>query len=55
MGRKSVRIMLVDDHNLIREGISLLLEKDEDLKVVGECKDGEEAINMASFLNPVNL
>ena len=38
-----IRLMLVDDHEIVREGLRTLLEQEEDLEVVGEAEDGEAA------------
>jgi len=42
----TARIMIADDHSMIREGIKQLLELDGSIKVVAEAKDGEECIDM---------
>jgi DNA-binding NarL/FixJ family response regulator len=47
-----VRVMIVDDHALVREGIMALLKFYEDVEVVGEASDGREAIDAASRLKP---
>lgn len=47
-----IRIMLVDDHNIIREGLRSLLEKEPDFIVVGEAGNGREAIAMAHRCAP---
>lgn len=47
-----VRILLADDHRIVREGLRDLLEKRTDLKVVGEAADGLEAVRMATELKP---
>jgi DNA-binding NarL/FixJ family response regulator len=47
-----IRILIVDDHTLLREGIRSLLENHEDLEVVGEAVDGRDAIEKASQLAP---
>lgn len=46
------RVLLVDDHSLVREGIRALLEKEPDVEVVGEAADGQEAIQKARSLRP---
>jgi len=46
------RIVIVDDHNLMREGIRALLEKEAMFEVVGETGDGQEAIRMVGRLRP---
>ena len=47
-----IRVMLADDHAVLREGMRNLLAKEEDLVVVGEAADGEEAVRMAAELAP---
>ena len=48
----AVRILLVDDHKIFREGMRLLIESQTDLKVVGEAGDGHAAVDEADRLNP---
>jgi DNA-binding NarL/FixJ family response regulator len=47
-----ISVMIAEDHHLVRQGIRALLEKAEDIKVVGEAKDGQEAIEQAEQLSP---
>jgi DNA-binding NarL/FixJ family response regulator len=47
-----IRVILADDHHLVRKGIRALLEKSEDIKVVGEAEDGLEAVELAERLVP---
>ena len=47
-----IKVLLVDDHILIRKGIALLLENHLDITVVGEATDGEEAIQLAYRTSP---
>ena len=42
-----IRILLADDHRLFREGLRRLLDLEEDIKVIGEAKDGVEAVKLA--------
>jgi len=49
---KRIRILVVDDHAVLREGMRNLLEREKDLEVVGEANDGEEAVRMVSELKP---
>ncbi|MDN6857666.1 two-component system response regulator NarL [Pseudomonas sp. CAN2814] len=46
------RILLVDDHPMMRKGVIQLLEFEDDLEVVGEAGSGEEALRMAAELEP---
>ena len=46
------RILLADDHSIVRMGISALLAYEKDLVVVGEAEDGEEAVHLAQKLSP---
>jgi DNA-binding NarL/FixJ family response regulator len=47
-----IRVLLVDDQALLRSGLRLLLENEEDIAVVGEAGDGEEAIFLARETRP---
>jgi NarL family two-component system response regulator LiaR len=47
-----IRILLVDDHMVVRSGLSTVLSVYDDLKLVGEAGDGEEAIRMAERFQP---
>ena len=47
-----MRILIVDDHTLMRSGIRALLEKSEDLRVVGEAGDGHDALRLMKELGP---
>ncbi len=49
---KPIRIVLAEDHILVREGTRRILEQYPDLKVVGEAGDGEEALNLIRRLRP---
>src|SRR5271170_769922 len=49
---KKIRILLADDHTLIRGGLRLLVEQQPDLVVVGEAEDGRQAVAMADSLKP---
>ena len=48
----AVKILLVDDHEIMREGMSALLRKYSQFEVVGQATDGRQALEMASHLNP---
>lgn len=47
-----IRVVIADDHNIVRSGIRLLLSAEPDIEVVGEALDGVEAIELAGKLNP---
>ena len=47
-----IRVMLVDDQTLVRQGVRSLLELNEDIEVVAEASDGQEAIEMAPEIRP---
>jgi two-component system response regulator NreC len=47
-----IRILLVDDHLLLRAGLKALLDSEEDMRVVGEASTGEDAIEKTKFLKP---
>ena len=46
------RIILADDHAVMRRGLRLLLDQQEDFNVVGEARDGREAVQLAEALRP---
>ncbi len=48
----NIRVLLVDDHAILREGMRNLLEREKDLDVVGEASDGEEAVKLVTDLKP---
>ncbi len=47
-----IRVMLVDDQTLVRQGVKSLLQLAEDIEVVGEASDGAEALEMMPKLSP---
>ena len=49
---KRLRILLADDHDLIRQGLSVLIEREPTWKVCGLAKTGPEAVNEAIRLRP---
>jgi len=49
---RTIRILLADDHQLIRTGLRLVIEQQKDLAVVGEAGDGREAVTLANSLRP---
>lgn len=48
----AIRVVLVDDHSVVREGLRMFLGRDPELMVVGEAANGEEAIHVARQLHP---
>lgn len=54
MDRKSqpIRLVIADDHPIFRDGLRRLLEAESDLKVIGEARDGAEAVKLAHQLKP---
>ena len=52
MSNGSLRVVIADDHSVVRQGIRGVLEQVEDLEVIGEAGDGAEALAMVSELSP---
>jgi two-component system, NarL family, response regulator LiaR len=48
----AVRVLITDDHGVVRQGLKMFLSLDPELEVVGEAADGEEALRMARDLSP---
>jgi len=46
------RILVADDHGIVRKGLRFLLERQEDMEVIGEAADGREAVHLAGQLHP---
>jgi len=49
---RKIRIVIADDHAVVRQGTRSLLEREKDLEVVGEAGDGEEAVRLIEQLRP---
>jgi two-component system, NarL family, response regulator NreC len=49
---RKIRVLLADDHTVVREGLKFLLNQQPDMTVVGEAVDGEDAIQQAKTLTP---
>lgn len=49
---EKLRILLVDDHQIVREGLAGLLRREPDLEIVGEASDGETALDLTRTLEP---
>jgi two-component system, NarL family, response regulator LiaR len=48
----SIRVVIADDHNVVRKGIRDLLSDEDDIAVVGEARNGHEAVDLATALQP---
>jgi len=48
----TIRLLIADDHKVVRQGLRMVLELDPDLEVVGEASNGEEALRMVRRLEP---
>jgi DNA-binding NarL/FixJ family response regulator len=48
----TIRVLLVDDHTILRHGIRAMLSLSDDIEVVGEAEDGQEALELAEKLQP---
>ena len=49
---RHIRVLLADDHPITREGLQVMLERSEEFEVVGQARDGVEAVKAASELSP---
>ena len=48
----SIRVLVVDDHAIVRKGIRALLTTEPDIEMIGEATNGEEAISLTEILQP---
>lgn len=48
----SIRVLLADDHGVVRKGLRFLLERRSDMEIVGEAADGREAVRIAEATDP---
>ena len=47
-----IRVMIVDDHSIVRVGLKQVLEQSGEFEVVGQAADGEEAVGVAAEVSP---
>jgi NarL family two-component system response regulator LiaR len=52
MAAERVRVLIVDDHEMVREGLKVLLDRDQSLTVVGEAATGLEALELVALSEP---
>lgn len=50
--KRKIRLLVVDDHPIVRDGLVAMIRKRSDMEVVGEGADGEEAVELAGLLSP---
>ena len=48
----SIKVLVVDDHEMVRRGIISYLETEDDIDVVGEASDGAQAVELCQELRP---
>ena len=52
MSEKMIRVLIVDDHAVVRRGLKALIGTEPDMEIVGEAEDGREAIDLSARLKP---
>lgn len=52
MSEEKIRVLIVDDHLIVRQGLQLIFETEERIEVVGEAEDGLQAVRLAAELEP---
>lgn len=52
MASQTIRVVIVDDHQMVRETWKMILDRHERIQVIAECASGEEAIETAAALSP---
>lgn len=49
---EAIKVLIVDDHAIVREGLRAMLSGEGDIQVVGEARDGQEAVDLSAQLHP---
>jgi two-component system, NarL family, response regulator LiaR len=52
LAMETIRLLLVDDHVVVRQGLRMVLELEPDLDIIGEANNGQEALSLVKKLNP---
>ena len=52
MSQKTIRVMCVEDHRIVREGLALIINQEPDMKIVGSCATVDEAIELYRTVRP---
>ncbi len=52
MVTQKIKLLIVDDHDIMREGLHLLLEEEQDIEIVGLASNGQEAIDKTKAIKP---
>jgi two-component system, NarL family, response regulator LiaR len=52
MANESIRILITDDHEIVREGLRTFLKSQPGIEIIGEANDGAKAVQLAKSLNP---
>ncbi|HET6947415.1 MAG TPA: response regulator transcription factor, partial [bacterium] len=47
-----IKVVVADDHAIVREGVRMILAREQDIEVVGEAGDGQEALDLVASLRP---
>lgn len=50
--KRKIKILIADDHEIVRDGLKLLINNQKDMEVIGETENGREAVKLALKLNP---
>jgi two-component system response regulator NreC len=51
-GKAKIRVLLVEDHSIVREGLQMMLDNEVDIKVIGEAPNGQEAMKLIEATKP---